>query len=160
MWVQYGLARDRPQRLCQYIGDSAKMAGNRCSNCVAFDSECTHLFMNQVRSYTFSFPIKKLLISRKKNAIRFKSVLRFESLSIILILAFQTQDNDSPAKRSRMQFRKPKNNHATPRFDHTIQQPLLPTHKHPPSPGNAHKPSSVRTKARKGAFQTLCLFQL
>ena len=58
MWVQYGLARDRPQRLCQYIGDSAKMAGNRCSNCVAFDSECTHLFMNQVRSYTLSFPPK------------------------------------------------------------------------------------------------------
>ena len=34
------------------------MAGNRCSNCVAFDSECTHLFMNQVRSYTPPFSTK------------------------------------------------------------------------------------------------------
>ena len=154
------MARDRPQRLCQYIGDSAKMAGNRCSNCVAFDSECTHLFMNQVRSCTLSLSHQKLLISRKKNAIRFKSVLRFQSLPIILIFAFRIQDNDSLAKRSRLQLRKPQNDHATPCVNHTVQQPLLPAHKHRPSPGNAHKPGSICTKARKGALQTLCLFQL
>jgi hypothetical protein len=158
--VHYGLALDRPQRLCQHIGDSAKMAGNRCSNCVAFDSECTHLFMNQVRSYTLSFTTKKSLISRKKNAIRFKWVLRSQRLSTILIFAFRTQDNDSAAKRSRAQLRKLQNVHATPRFDHSIQQPLPPAHKHRPSPGNAHKPSSIRTKARKGTLQSLFLFQL
>lgn len=46
------------------LGDSAKMPGNRCSNCIAFNSECTHLDIKVRR--TGWLLVDTALIGRKK----------------------------------------------------------------------------------------------
>lgn len=61
---QYDVSRcPCPERLCVaplmniYEGDSAQMPGSRCSNCIAYNFECTYLEAAKVRPFLSTFKL-------------------------------------------------------------------------------------------------------